>query len=128
MLEIPHILDPLNEQASLLPTQFNRGLAAKIHISADGNVAMVVLGGRFDFYAHIEFRHASEEALKTVGVTQIEIDMNNVEYLDSSALGMLLILREKANNANRKLSLSNCKDVVLRVLEVANFNKLFTIK
>jgi hypothetical protein len=40
---------------------------------------------------------------------------------------MLLLLREKAQNANLKVSLTNCTGLVQQVLDVANFQRLFTI-
>lgn len=98
-----------------------------INVHNDGNNVVIAMSGRFDFNAHREFRNASDEALKSGG-GEIVVDMGHVEYLDSSALGMLLLLREKANSSNRKLSLLNCKGIVQQVLEVANFNKLFTIR
>ena len=51
-----------------------------------------------------------------------------VDYLDSSGLGMLLMLREKAQAANKTVSLRNCRGAVRQVLDIANFAKLFTIK
>jgi anti-anti-sigma factor len=103
-------------------------MTMQIKVSIDNNVATVAMNGRFDFNGHREFRAASEEALRAQDVGEINIDLDNVEYLDSSALGMLLLLREKANSASRKLVLSNCKGIVQQVLEVANFSKLFTIR
>jgi anti-anti-sigma factor len=103
-------------------------MTMQIKVSINSNVATLAMTGRFDFSSHREFRAASEEALKAQGISEIDIDMNSVEYLDSSALGMLLLLREKSNSANRKLVLSNCKGIVQQVLEVANFSKLFTIR
>jgi HptB-dependent secretion and biofilm anti anti-sigma factor len=103
-------------------------MTMQIKVNIESNVATIAMDGRFDFSAHREFRAASEEALKAQNTDEINIDMNSVEYLDSSALGMLLLLREKANSANRKLVLSNCKGIVQQVLEVANFSKLFTIR
>ena len=100
----------------------------QIKVTVNGTNAVISMNGRFDFNSHREFRSASEQATKAEGVSEIEVDMNGIDYLDSSALGMLLLLREKTNVANRKLSLSNCKGMVQQVLEVANFNKLFTIK
>lgn len=103
-------------------------MSMQIKVNINGNVAVISMTGRFDFNSHREFRSASEQATKAEGVSEIEVDMNGVDYLDSSALGMLLLLREKTNVANRKLALSNCKGMVQQVLDVANFNKLFTIK
>lgn len=100
----------------------------QINVNINGDTAVIGMNGRFDFNSHREFRSASEQAVRADGVSEIEVDMNEVDYLDSSALGMLLLLREKSNGANRKLALTNCKGMVQQVLEVANFNKLFIIK
>lgn len=100
----------------------------QIAVEKKGDTARLILSGRFDFSSHREFRRACDEALQAEGIKEIEADFNRVGYLDSSALGMLLLLREKANNVNLQVSLSNCKGIVQQVLEVANFQKLFTIR
>jgi anti-anti-sigma factor len=93
---------------------------------ADG-CATVSLVGRFDFNAHREFREAvdSSVAQSTQSVT---VDFGAVDYLDSSALGMLLMLRDKAKAAGREVTLMNCKGPVKQVLDIANFGKLFRIE
>ncbi len=99
-----------------------------ITVQTRGDTARLVLQGRFDFNAHHEFRHACEEALAVGEGREIEVDLDRVEYLDSSALGMLLLLREKAHNTARTLALVNCRGLVRQVLEVAKFERLFTIR
>lgn len=96
-------------------------------INKDGNNAVVKLSGRFDFNAHREFRAAYEPLLADAGMRSVDIDMGAVEYLDSSALGMLLMLRDKAGAANKALTLVNVRGAVKQVLEIANFGKLFKI-
>ena len=98
----------------------------KTHV--DNNKVKIALSGRFDFNSHRHFRDAYEQALQTPHVREIGIDLGAVEYLDSSALGLLLLLREKATAVNMEVTLTNCRGVVQQVLEVANFNKLFTIR
>ena len=58
---------------------------------------------------------------------KIVVDLGLVDYLDSSALGMLLMLRDKATGSNREIALSNCKGPVKQVLDIANFGRLFQI-
>jgi anti-anti-sigma regulatory factor len=41
---------------------------------------------------------------------------------------MLLLLKERATSQKKAMSLVNCRDTVLQVLEIACFNKMFTIK
>lgn len=93
-----------------------------------GNVARITMSGRFDFQIHRDFKDAYTPLLENTAVQQIEIEMSRLDYLDSSALGMLMLLNERAKAANRSVVLVNPSGVVDQVLEVANFGRLFTIK
>lgn len=88
---------------------------------------MIRLKGRFDFNAHREFREAVDQVLKEEGSREVQVDLAAVDYLDSSALGMLLMLRDKARSAGKEVSLANCRGAVKQVIEIANFGKLFPI-
>ena len=55
------------------------------------------------------------------------VDLGNVAYLDSSALGMLLMLRDKAKSSGKTVCLANARGSVRQVLDIANFGKLFPI-
>lgn len=94
----------------------------------DNHVARLGLEGRFDFHCHRDFRVAYEAVLAKPDVRDITVDFGRVDYLDSSALGMLLLLREKAEAGGRKVKLANLSGSVKQVLEIANFGKLFTIE
>ena len=95
-------------------------------MNADGR-SVIRLQGRFDFSSHRDFREATETALADAGSREISVDLSAVDYLDSSALGMLLMLRDKARSADKAVLLSNCRGAVKQVLDIANFGKLFTI-
>ncbi len=90
--------------------------------------AVLTLNGRFDFHSHRDFRTAYENALEDAGVREIAINFKQVDYLDSSALGMLLLLREKAEAAGKSIALAGLHGMVKQVLEIANFGKLFLIQ
>lgn len=100
----------------------------QIKTTVENNKAKIAMSGRFDFNSHRQFRDAYDAILQNPEAKEIELDLGAVDYLDSSALGMLLLLREKTGNAGKSMVLTNCKGVVQQVLEVANFNKLFTIR
>jgi len=93
-----------------------------------GSKAVLKLNGRFDFHSHRDFRAAYEQALEIAGVREIEINFSAVDYLDSSALGMLLLLREKAEATGKLVVLAGLQGTVKQVLEIANFGKLFSVK
>jgi anti-anti-sigma factor len=89
--------------------------------------AIVKLQGRFDFSSHREFRESCNSCLDAAQVNEIELDMGGVEYLDSSALGMLLMLKERADTAAKRIVLSACRGTVKQVLDIANFGRIFSI-
>jgi anti-anti-sigma factor len=89
--------------------------------------AALNLNGRFDFHSHRDFRSAYEALLEDASVREIQINFRQVDYLDSSALGMLLLLREKAEAAGKAVALVGLHGMVKQVLEIANFGKLFTV-
>ena len=89
--------------------------------------ARLALKGRFDFTCHRGFKQAYEDAFAGAGVAEVVVDMGEVDYLDSSALGMLLLLRDKGKAMGKPVSLANCGGTVRDVLRVANFDKLFTL-
>jgi HptB-dependent secretion and biofilm anti anti-sigma factor len=99
-----------------------------INTSIQKHVAILRLSGRFEFSTHREFRDASKAALQNSAVKEIQIDLGKVEYLDSSALGMLLLCRENALEVGKSIILDHPTGAVRQVLDIANFHKLFTIR
>ncbi len=99
----------------------------QVTTAVTGEVATLGLHGRFDFNSHRDFREATENVLLDSAVKTLNVDLAQVEYLDSSALGMLLMLRDKIKASNRRVALVNCRGPVKQVLEIANFAKLFDV-
>ncbi|MDZ4201868.1 MAG: STAS domain-containing protein [Gallionella sp.] len=83
---------------------------------------------KFDFHSHRDFKQAYMDMLKNPAVHEIEIGMQHLIVLDSAALGMLMLLRERAAEANKSVVLANPTGYVFKLLEVANFDKLFQLK
>lgn len=84
------------------------------------------LSGRFDSHAYMRFQEACKSAVEAKGVSEIEIDFREVEYMDTSALGMLLYLKEEAfREGIERISLTHCRSIVQEILKVANFQKTF---
>lgn len=82
------------------------------------SVPKIKISGRFDFSTHRRFREVWTEAGE--GEACI-IDMEYTTYIDSSALGMLLLLRE----AYTTVRIQKCPDHVMRVFSIAHFNQMF---
>lgn len=88
----------------------------------------IVLPTKFDFSYHKNFTDQYGKALETATANQITLDFSNVEYLDSAALGMMVLLKKKADEVNCNVQIINAYGAALDVLKIANFQNLFTIK
>lgn len=95
-----------------------------ITTTTEDEIHTIKLCGQFDFRLQNEFKAAYEVADKTM---HFLIDFSVTEYMDSSALGMLLLLREYAGNESEKITLANCGHKIIEILDVAKFDQLFTI-
>ncbi len=93
--------------------------------SSDGKELTIKIQGRFDFSAHQEFRDAYEKTKDDP--SEFVVDMKETTYLDSSALGMLLLLRDHAGGDNSHIKIINCNPDVKKILTISNFEQLFTI-
>lgn len=94
-------------------------------LSADGQELTITIQGRFDFNAHQAFRDAYQRLDSSP--KRYVVDLNGATYLDSSALGMLLLLRDHAGSDEANIRLINCNPDVRKVLSVSNFEQLFVI-
>jgi len=92
-------------------------------VSDDGGSVIIAVAGKFDFQLYEEFRTAYSSTAGS-GVSY-EVDLSDTEYLDSSALGMLLLLREHAGGENAEIEITRASAEVRKILQVANFGKLF---
>ncbi|MCP4470638.1 MAG: STAS domain-containing protein [Gammaproteobacteria bacterium] len=92
-------------------------------VSDDGNSVTIAVTGKFDFQLYDEFRTAY---ISTVGTgVSYKLDLSATDYLDSSAMGMLLLLREHAGGETADIEITRVSPEVRKILEVANFGKLF---
>lgn len=91
------------------------------------DTAHIRLRGRFEFPTHREFRGAVKDALANPSVRTIAVDLHAVDYMDSSALGMLLLSRENAQMSGKSIVLKNVVGPIRQTIEIANFQRMFDI-
>lgn len=99
------------------------GVLAKM--ANDGNHLTVCVDGRFDFGLYEDFRHAYESVAPSG--TNFSVDLTRASYMDSSALGMLLLLKEYVGDS-KSVDILNPSEEVKSVLKIANFDKLFNLR
>ncbi len=91
--------------------------------SENGNELVISIDGRFDFGLQKDFRKSYEATKASAYI----VDFRATEYMDSSALGMLLMMREYAGGSKAQITLQNCSQDIKTILSVANFHNLFKI-
>jgi anti-anti-sigma factor len=98
-------------------------MAINVTESDNSNEVTIHISGRFDFSMHQVFMETYQQFPK--GEKQFVVDLDETEYMDSSAMGMLLQLREHAATDQGHVKLIHANDTVRKILEIANFGKLF---
>lgn len=100
-------------------------MSVTYNVADNGNEVVINVAGKFDFNVHQEFRNAYRNERPDA---KYIIRMDGTDYIDSSALGMLLLLREHAGNDKADITISGCKDEIRKILSIANFERLFNIQ
>lgn len=100
-------------------------MAITSSLSDDKNSLIIKIEGRFDFNALQEFRKSYEKHGKQ---TSYVLDLEEAEYLDSSALGMLLALRDYAGGDKADVKIINAIPDVKKILTITKLDELFKIE
>ncbi len=95
-------------------------------IGPNGDTVTIRVEGRFDFSAHQAFRETYEHLDSSI--REYRIDLQETSYLDSSALGMLLLLRDYAGGDQANIKILNCNNEVKKIFAISNFEQLFDIR
>jgi len=88
----------------------------------DGSVTLRVKG-RFNFTCYKQFN----DAVAGPAAARYVVDLSGAEYMDSSALGMLLLLRDKVGQDGARVQILSGGGQPHEVLKLANFHRLFNV-
>jgi anti-anti-sigma factor len=100
----------------------------QVSVSLNKDAAVVRLVGSFDCKTHRQFLDATKPVLANADVKELLLDLTDVERLDSSALGLMLVTRDEAKRKGKTVSLKGAKGVTKRAIDMAHFELLFTFK
>ncbi|GMM68053.1 STAS domain-containing protein [Alteromonas sp. MTD1] len=93
---------------------------------SQGEILVIDVGNKFDFSKVEEFRNAYAELKEET--THITVELSRTEYMDSSALGMLLNMQKSLNERKLSYSIENARPQVAKILKISRFDKKFEIK
>lgn len=89
---------------------------------SDGSLTLKVKG-RFNFSCYKQFN----DAVAGPAAPNYVVDLSGAEYMDSSALGMLLLLRDKVGQDTSRVKILAGAGQPHEVLKLANFHRLFSV-
>lgn len=91
-----------------------------------GNEYLVLVSGRMTHADHRGFRGILN-AINEADAPRIVFDLSKAEFLDSSALGMLLIVRDAAVQQQRTVVLKGASGQVEKLIAIGKLHKYFEI-
>ena len=97
-------------------------------VVARNATSSIELPKTFNYSNHKEFKSAYSRLLEDQAVSEVEVDFRLTSYIDSAALGMLLMLRSCAEAAGKSVALINAGGTVRDILEIAHFETLFAFR
>lgn len=98
----------------------------KVDMQMLGPTARLYLEGSFSYSAHQNFRNSCECAMANADIHKLEVDLDKVTDMDSFALGMLIMLKSRAQKLNKRIAFINSHGFVAEVLHTAKLHTLFS--
>lgn len=92
-----------------------------------GEGLKIAIEGRFDASSLDAFRRSFEEC-ESENVKKYIVDLADTVHLDSSALGMLLVLRDHAGGDQAQIQIVNSSPEVKKIFAISSFEQLFDIQ
>ncbi|GEA09292.1 anti-anti-sigma regulatory factor [Alteromonas sp. KUL42] len=82
--------------------------------------------GKFDFSKVEDFRNAYADLDESA--QHVAVNLARTEYMDSSALGMLLNMQKALAERKLTYSIDNSRPQVAKILKISRFDKKFEIR
>ena len=87
---------------------------------------VLTIGGRLTFADAAQFPEVIAR-IRDCGMAIVEFDMDALEFMDSSGMGLLLTAYDAAHRASMQLIVRNARGNVLTGLKRARFDQLMTV-
>ena len=95
-------------------------------LSNDKATVEIDIRGHFDFSVQKDFRDTYKDHASSV--VNFRVNLSQVDYMDSAALGMLMVLKKHADTHAGRVVLKSPAAPIKKILLISKFDKLFTIE
>lgn len=104
-----------------------KNLDYNINIDKKSGVAVVIFSGSIDINNKDKILQIVKNRLVPENKQFVLFDLNNLQYIDSSGLGIFLTARSILDKHNGDLGLVVTDKNIKKILNLAGFNKIFKI-
>lgn len=98
----------------------------EIRTKITGDKMEIMLKGRMDTNTSPEFE--KEVFPKLEGIKEIILDMENLSYISSAGLRVVLLCQKKMNTAAGTMVVKNVNELVMEVFSATGFDTILTIE
>ena len=106
--------------------QAERGVQMELSLTsrAEGEFEIIEVGGEIDVYTAPKLREAIVAAVDA-GHTNLIIDVQKVEFLDSTGLGVLVGALKRVRADGGSLDIVCTQERILKIFEITGLDKVF---
>lgn len=91
-----------------------------------GSMCVVTLQGEVDVYTAPSLKDALVEVIES-GCANVVVDLEGVDFIDSSGLGVLVGALRRAKEASGSIRLVCTRESILKVFRITGLDKVFPI-
>lgn len=103
------------------------GLALQLNFYITGKTLVVSFSGELDHHTAENIRKKIDSYYDEKMLKNIVLDLDNLNFMDSSGIGLILGRYKKAMNNNGKLLLANASTRVKKILVMSGITKIIKI-
>jgi HptB-dependent secretion and biofilm anti anti-sigma factor len=89
------------------------------------DIVTVRLPARFDYAYHRQFSESYQQYVDDKQVKELVLDFSQVGYIDSWALGMMVLLQKRCSTEGKKTTIKGARGATLEILKMANMQVIF---
>lgn len=98
---------------------------SSVRVSKNDGTVTIKIQGRFDFNLVQAFRDSYMN--NDNRGDHYVVDLSEVGYIDSSALGMMLNMKKFLEADNGAIRISNCQPNLKKIFTIAHFDRMFRL-
>lgn len=100
-------------------------MSLSVNTEAKQGSLIVHVGGELDVYTAPQLQEAVDQAFAGGGL--VILDLSDVHFIDSTALGVLVEVHQRSHSENAELRLVVSDPMVFKIFRVTGFDGVFSI-